>query len=80
MVTNNTISQYVPEKGLVIILMIRMRKLWIKHPLLFEIKGTNSIFTALKSKKARQQKQLETQPESAKPSSEKPEERQVEKR
>ncbi|MDG4651663.1 hypothetical protein [Chryseobacterium arthrosphaerae] len=76
-VTNNTISQYVPEKGLVIIFDDQDAQIVDKNILsYFEIKGNKLYLYSLeKVKKARQQKQLETQPESAKPSSEKPEEK-----
>ncbi|QUY58096.1 hypothetical protein I2F65_12070 [Chryseobacterium arthrosphaerae] len=76
-VANNTISQYVPEKGLVIIFDDQDAQIVDKNILsYFEIKGNKLYLYSLeKVKKARQQKQLETQPESAKPSSEKPEEK-----
>lgn len=76
-VTNNTISQYVPEKGLVIIFDDQDAQIVDKNILsYFEIKGNKLYLYSLeKVKKARQQKQLETQPESAKPTSEKPEEK-----
>ncbi len=48
-VGNNTISQYIPEKGLVIIFDDQDAQIVDKNILsYFEIKGTNSIFTALK--------------------------------
>ncbi|MGG7468609.1 hypothetical protein ACVVIH_06625 [Chryseobacterium arthrosphaerae] len=76
-VTNNTISQYVPEKGLVIIFDDQDAQIVDKNILsYFEIKGNKLYLYSLeKVKKARQQKQLETQPESVKSSSEKPEEK-----
>jgi len=76
-VGNNTISQYIPEKGLVIIFDDQDAQIVDKNILsYFEIKGNKLYLYSLeKVKKARQQKQLEIQPESAKPSSEKPEEK-----
>lgn len=77
-VAHNSISQYVPEKGLVTVFDDPDAQIVDKNILsYFEIKGNKLYLYSLeKVKKARQQKQLDLQPESAQPSPEKPEEKQ----
>ncbi|MDW9378592.1 hypothetical protein GFU89_00175 [Chryseobacterium sp. JV558] len=73
-VANNFISQYVPEKGMVTVFEDLEAQIVDKNILsYFEIKGNKLYLYSLeKVKKAKQQKQLEAQPESLQQSTEKP--------
>ncbi|PWW19203.1 MULTISPECIES: hypothetical protein [Chryseobacterium] len=80
-VAGNFISQYVPEKGMITIFEDQDAQIVDKNILsYFAIKGNKLYLYSLeKVKKAQQQKQLETQPESPPPSTEKPVEKTEEK-
>ncbi|RXM38479.1 hypothetical protein BOQ62_16990 [Chryseobacterium sp. CH21] len=73
-VANNFISQYIPEKGMATIFEDQDAQIVDKNILsYFEIKGNKLYLYSLeKVKKAKQQKQLEAQPESLQQSTEKP--------
>ncbi len=73
-VAGNFISQYVPEKGMTTIFEDQEAQIVDKNILsYFAIKGNKLYLYSLeKVKKAKQQKQLEAQPESLQPSTEKP--------
>ncbi|MDR4951167.1 hypothetical protein REB14_03080 [Chryseobacterium sp. ES2] len=73
-VASNFISQYVPEKGMTTIFEDQEAQIVDKNILsYFAIKGNKLYLYSLeKVKKAKQQKQLEAQPESLQPSTEKP--------
>lgn len=73
-VAGNFISQYVPEKGMTTIFEDQEAQIVDKNILsYFAIKGNKLYLYSLeKAKKAQQQKQLEAQPESLQPSTEKP--------
>lgn len=73
-VAGNFISQYVPEKGMTTIFEDPEAQIVDKNILsYFAIKGNKLYLYSLeKAKKAQQQKQLEAQPESLQPSTEKP--------
>lgn len=73
-VAGNFISQYVPEKGMITIFEDQEAQIVDKNILsYFAIKGNKLYLYSLeKAKKAQQQKQLEAQPESLQPSTEKP--------
>ncbi|WP_431610184.1 hypothetical protein [Chryseobacterium sp. 'Rf worker isolate 10'] len=73
-VANNFISQYIPEKGMVTIFEDQDAQIVDKNILsYFEIKGNKLYLYSLeKVKKAKQQKQLEAQPESLQQPTEKP--------
>ncbi|WP_137905565.1 hypothetical protein [Chryseobacterium sp. 2VB] len=80
-VAGNFISQYVPEKGMITIFEDQDAQIVDKNILsYFAIKGNKLYLYSLeKVKKAQQQKQLEAQPESPLPSTEKPVEKTEEK-
>ncbi|MFS4474066.1 hypothetical protein [Chryseobacterium sp. T20] len=80
-VASNFISQYVPEKGMTTIFEDQEAQIVDKNILsYFAIKGNKLYLYSLeKVKKAKQQKQLEAQPESLQPSTEKPVEKTEEK-
>lgn len=80
-VASNFISQYVPEKGMTTIFEDQEAQIVDKNILsYFAIKGNKLyLYSFEKVKKAQQQKQLEAQPESLQPSTEKPVEKTEEK-
>jgi hypothetical protein len=80
-IANNFISQYVPEKGMVTVFEDQDAQIVDKNILsYFEIKGNKLYLYSLeKVKKAKQQKQLDAQPETLQPSTEKPVEKTEEK-
>lgn len=80
-IANNFISQYVPEKGMVTVFEDQDAQIVDKNILsYFEIKGNKLYLYSLeKVKKAKQQKQLDAQPETLQPTTEKPVEKTEEK-
>nr|WP_262908373.1 hypothetical protein [Chryseobacterium sp. X308] len=80
-IAGNFISQYIPEKGMATVFEDQEAQIVDKNILsYFAIKGNKLYLYSLeKVKKAQQQKQLETQPESPPPSTEKPVEKTEEK-